>query len=123
MRIVEQDLARYQTLIQRGSISRQTVEQSEAEAARLPPRYAATTPPSTPSACACPIPASPPLSPAVSSIRNVDVGNLLRTDDSNGLFSVTRMCADLGWRTSPSPAGKPAATAATDGQRFSGGRA
>lgn len=91
LRIVEQDLARYQTLIQRGSISRQTVEQSEAEAARL--RATLRGNQATIDAERVRLSYTRITSPVAGrvGIRNVDVGNLLRTNDSNGLFSVTQM--------------------------------
>jgi len=91
LRIVEQDLARYQTLIQRGSISRQTVEQSEAEAARL--RATLRGNDATIDAERVRLSYTRITSPVAGrvGIRNVDVGNLLRTNDSNGLFSVTQM--------------------------------
>ncbi|MDH0287481.1 efflux RND transporter periplasmic adaptor subunit [Pseudomonas sp. GD04087] len=91
LRIVEQDLARYQTLIQRGSISRQTVEQSEAEAARL--RATLRGNDATIDAERVRLSYTRITSPVAGrvGIRNVDVGNLLRTNDSNGLFTVTQM--------------------------------
>lgn len=91
LRIVEQDLARYQTLIQRGSISRQTVEQSEAEAARL--RATLRGNDATIDAERVRLSYTRITSPVAGrvGIRNVDVGNLLRTNDSSGLFTVTQM--------------------------------
>ena len=91
LRIVEQDLARYQTLIQRGSIPRQTVEQSEAEAARL--RATLRGNDATIDAERVRLSYTRITSPVAGrvGIRNVDVGNLLRTNDSNGLFTVTQM--------------------------------
>lgn len=91
LRIVEQDLARYQTLIQRGSISRQTVEQGEAEAARL--RATLRGNDATIDAERVRLSYTRITSPVAGrvGIRNVDVGNLLRTNDSNGLFTVTQM--------------------------------
>lgn len=91
LRIVEQDLARYQTLIQRGSISRQTVEQSEAEAARL--RATLRGNDATIDAERVRLSYTRITSPVAGRVgfRNVDVGNLLRTNDSNGLFTVTQM--------------------------------
>lgn len=91
LRIVEQDLARYQTLTQRGSISRQTLEQTEAEAARL--RATLRGNDATIDAERVRLSYTRITSPVAGrvGIRNVDVGNLLRTNDSNGLFSVTQM--------------------------------
>ncbi|MHB9798308.1 efflux RND transporter periplasmic adaptor subunit [Pseudomonas sp. MT3] len=91
LRIVEQDLARYQTLSQRGSISRQTLEQTEAEAARL--RATLRGNQATIDAERVRLSYTRITSPVAGrvGIRNVDVGNLLRTNDSSGLFTVTQM--------------------------------
>ncbi|RFQ39809.1 efflux RND transporter periplasmic adaptor subunit [Pseudomonas sp. ATCC 13867] len=91
LRIVEQDLVRYQTLSQRGSISRQTLEQTEAEAARL--RATLRGNQATIDAERVRLSYTRITSPVAGrvGIRNVDVGNLLRTNDSSGLFTVTQM--------------------------------
>ncbi|MCP8464720.1 efflux RND transporter periplasmic adaptor subunit [Pseudomonas sp. ZM23] len=91
LRIVEQDLQRYRTLSQRGSISRQILEQTEAEAARL--RGTLRGNQATIEAERVRLSYTRITSPVAGrvGIRNVDVGNLLRTNDSSGLFTVTQM--------------------------------
>ncbi|MDN6873137.1 efflux RND transporter periplasmic adaptor subunit [Pseudomonas citronellolis] len=91
LRIVEQDLQRYRTLIERGSISRQILEQQEAQAAQLRATLRANQ--ATIDAERVRLSYTRITSPVAGrvGIRNVDVGNLLRTNDDSSLFSVTQI--------------------------------
>ncbi len=91
LRIIEQDLQRYRTLIERGSISRQILEQQEAQAAQLRATLRANQ--ATIDAERVRLSYTRITSPVAGrvGIRNVDVGNLLRTNDDSSLFSVTQI--------------------------------